>query len=254
MESTELAGVDQGCLKARALVVDFVSGSLAVHAQARMRAHLAHCENCFEHYRSTISGIAALGRPRTDSARSSALPGVAPRLHTGLVRWPRAPGRLPSLSALGLLLVLGAGLFLVRAQSAHVWRLVSVEGVISLDGNTDPASQALAELTVERWCVLEAGAVLQAELGEARVDVYGPARFVFEQAEGARLRVEQGQFALQGPLQLSHASAGLQLDGGRCDVRVTRTSLDVDCLSGTARLIDAGGERALAAGQSVRVP
>jgi len=254
MESTELAGVDQGCLKARALVVEFVSGSLAVHAQARMRAHLGHCENCLEHYRATISGIAALGRPRTDSTQSPASSGPAPRLRTGLVRWPRAPGRLPSLSVLGLMVALAAGLFLVRAQSAHDWRVVRVEGVISLDGKTDPASQVLEELPVERWCVLETGAVLEIESGEAQAEVRGPARFVFEKAAGARLRVEQGQFTLQGPLQLSHTTAGLLVDAGRCMVRVTRTSLEVDCLSGTARLIDAGGERALAAGQSVRVP
>jgi len=278
--STEERDEPIPCEEARRLLARFVGGELSRGEDRPFRAHVLSCTGCRDAYRESIQAAARLGRQhRAERERTPAeiVRGVPerPERHRGdgrdggdegsesrertrrargaIARYSRANRatwfRLRLVLVPAVMIVLFSQLGVLRRPSS-VEALALASGVVA--AGADLAEGSSVELSAGGVCASGSGrARLATKRGSASLE---PRTLVVVEDPGRlRLRLERGTLALEGELVVT-TPFGIATCDGAGRLTLAGGSLEASCEAGSLTLVDAAGERTLAAGESARLP
>jgi hypothetical protein len=244
------------CSDARALIRRFLAGGLERAGQEGMRAHVARCAACRSDYTSGAEALAATGREHLRGQREIARAVARARRERDVLEAQRGGGGRPQrlrLLAYPACLALLLWMFGSRALGAGGARVEVVAGPVVAGGALLEAGAA--QLGRGEWVATLDGARAALTIDALELRLAPATRVLLERRAPARVRLECGALEVFGAVELVTPGA-LVVTGAESAARVEVApgTTRVRCLRGTLSCLDAGGARALDAGEELRLP
>lgn len=227
----------------------FLAGGASPEERRCLRGHGAECASCAESYREGVEWLARLAKERVRPGRVR----PRPRILSAFAGSSKKRNRLrlalwPAVVFFTLIQV-----DRMRARGSAL-KLTVEQGPIEVNGEAlalGPDAPEVWELPGGSWVVSGPDAGARIETHRAEVEI-GPAALLgLERAWPLRLRLEQGPLWIEGKATVGTPLGIVELDGGKSRVALGPEGLELTCESGSARWLNARGERVLGAGESL---
>ena len=225
-----------GCAEARVAWSGLLKpGSGALGSEGLSR-HFSECPTCHADYSEDVKAWSEYARSRRSEPEPQLL------LDSGASRGTRSRLRVLIYPALLIVFLLQLGSLEERQASLR-------PQVLQRDSGGEPTGSVRAAKAGDLF-VIGAGQRLEVRLEAASLQVAGPARLLVESDLPARLRLQSGEAALTGTLELWTPSGLLTLTEGSAHLGVSSDHLQGRCLSGQATLHGPDGLRSFGVGDS----
>ena len=236
----------------------FALGELDLTATREMRAHLALCPECMDHYRGTMQAAASFGRKGKQEREQRAIERQKSNLHQkhfGPREKPKPSGRQ---FRLRLLLMPAFVIFLLTrigslgAPAARV-ELVAARGVVKVD---DVERLDLDEpylILPGRWLVTAQFAKARVEAGVCDLEFGSDTTCLVESARPVRLRIERGRVDVDGSVTIITVLGLLEVTAGAGRITLDSRGLHMEPQTGVWNFMNKNGEQILALGREVTI-
>ena len=241
------------CRDATRLVTLYLGAQLGRRPTQRLRAHLAGCAECMEHYRASVHLTASIGRSRTTDRRTvqrALRKHRFARIAAGLNGRGKSPFwqlRLVLYPALLLLLVTQV----VRKTVSAGADCLQVAGEVHV-GIEALEDGARAPLFPGAWCRTEAGGSAQLS-GAIAAGLGTDTAVLIESLTPPRVRLASGELELSGAARVSTALGIVTLEAGDAQVSLRAGVLTVATRDGQVRFLGPDGARDVAPGRPLTV-
>ena len=240
------------CQEARRLLSHFVTTSLPATQDRHFRDHILVCDECRTIYRQTVAAAARSKREREDARLTDAARRERQDRRRLTIRKTNRAGQgwrlKTALVPAGLILLLCGFPFLGSKHLEARWEAGGVEAA----GVTLDADRNEVELGVGDGCVTHGTARVTIEGHGGRYVLEGDTRVYVVDPGVPWVRVQSGGLELEGSGRVGAQLGLVELEDGLVRLRKRGHKLEIDCISGTATVLNAGlkhrigpGERAV---------
>lgn len=235
------------------------AGGLIPTAKARaLRAHLQSCVECKAAYVDAVQTAASVGgkvreerEGRDEEMRELRLEAAIAGRNDTLERAHR--GRFFSLR----LVLLPAFFFVLMMFVSRVIRGPERVRVVEWRGVTEAAGQALENgggaprLIRGSWLRTGKGGSMLLQIGDTRIELEESTHLMVLAADASHFQLRSGEISVEGEAEVTTSLGVVEIDG-RSRLTSRGSGFEVRCEDGQASVVNAGGTKDLAAGESYR--
>ena len=222
------------CAATLPLVRRFLAGDEDPLQRTRVRAHLARCASCREHYHASVETMVRLAR-----APAAYYDGLsrAPRMLDGAAGRGRTRPASVRRQSLVKLVLPAFGLYAAlvmsgRAETAREVRIGALSGIVQVGEHTLGPNDGPSLLVRSQGVSTDAGSRARIEADEARLLVEPSTAFAIERLHPLRLRLFEGALSFEGAVVISTRSGVLETADASGVIEIDEHALEIAVSSG----------------------